>query len=76
MFCLTDVRLLSVLGIALLTRVPYVVHSIAQLLYLASAWGLVVRFIWILAHSGIRGNEVADGISSIFSCSFTWGLVD
>ena len=38
-------------------------HSIARLLYLASARGLVVRFTWIPAHSGIRGNEIADGIA-------------
>ena len=45
------------------SRVPYVVQSIARLLYLTCTRGLVVRFIWIPAHSGILVNEVADGFA-------------
>ena len=46
------------------SRAPYVVHSIARLLCLASGRGLAVRFAWIPAHSGIWGNETADCIAS------------
>ena len=43
--------------------VPYIVHSVARLLLLATSRDLGVRLAWIPAHSGIRGNAVADGIA-------------
>ena len=45
------------------SSVPYVVHSIARLLSLASSRGFGVGFVWIPAYSNIQGNETADYIA-------------
>ena len=45
------------------SRVPYIVHSVARLLLLASSRDLGVRLAWVPAQSGIRANETADYIA-------------
>ena len=45
------------------SSVPYVVHSIARLLPLASSRGLGVRFAWIPTHSNTQDNETANYIA-------------